>query len=267
MKGKLDKQMEFRFGDGSDVVEAKPLPPEEFGKEREQATKEKLSKLLFHKSGKQVTVAIQRTRRTMLSLRPNRNAYDLRYILRINPVLLYAPSEIQRVLVEWVRNPQDETCLKILQNYVRENSDKIEVRPRLTFESFFYQGNYYNLKDLRDEVNADHFNNTLEVSICWSRKTKRAGRQRSIRLGSYVPQDHLIRIHPYLDKKFVPDFLIRYIVFHEMLHAKLGIQMGANGRRVIHSKEFKLLEAAYPDYDRAVAWLDNKKNMERLLCG
>ena len=90
-------------------------------------------------------------------------------------------------------------------------------------------------------------------------------RRRSIRFGSYTPVDELIRIHPYLDQAFVPEFFVRYIVFHEMLHAHMGIEETPNGRRRIHPPAFRRREEEYGDYDRAVAWMNDESNLRRLL--
>jgi hypothetical protein len=68
-----------------------------------------------------------------------------------------------------------------------------------------------------------------------------------------------------LDQDFVPRFFVRYIVFHEMLHAFVGISRTPTGRRQVHSGTFKRLEKSYPEYEKAVAWQAVKKNLKRLL--
>ena len=102
------------------------------------------------------------------------------------------------------------------------------------------------------------------------RTTTRSGRpcssrRRSIRFGSYSAQENVIRIHPLLDQDFVPQYFIRYIVFHEMLHAFLGAHESSSGRRRVHTREFRRRERAYPDYARAVEWESKESNLRRLL--
>ena len=104
----------------------------------------------------------------------------------------------------------------------------------------------------------------MDVPITWG-KLPTIRRRRSIRLGSYSEEDELIRIHPYLDQPQVPEFFIKYIVFHEMLHAHLGVEVLASGRRNVHSREFNRKERAYHEYDRAVAWQETPKHLNRLL--
>ena len=73
------------------------------------------------------------------------------------------------------------------------------------------------------------------------------------RLGHYDPVHHTITISPVLDSAEVPDYAVRYIVYHEMLHADLGIGKG-EGRRIVHGPEFRIREKLFRHYERAIAW-------------
>jgi hypothetical protein len=44
-----------------------------------------------------------------------------------------------------------------------------------------------------------------------------------------------------------------YIVYHEMLHADLGIEHNG-GRHSYHSREFKRREKLFKHYERSLAW-------------
>jgi len=37
------------------------------------------------------------------------------------------------------------------------------------------------------------------------------------------------------------------------------------GRKSIHPKEFKRMEKAFPEYDAAIAWIENPGNLRRML--
>ena len=99
------------------------------------------------------------------------------------------------------------------------------------------------------------------MQITWGKPTSGKNR-RSIQLGCYVERERLIRIHPCLDQAFVPHYYVAWVIYHEMLHELLGVEV-VNGRRCVHSEEFRLMEECYPDYERAVAW--EKKHINRLL--
>lgn len=257
----LGEQMELQWVDQDAGWPPKEQAPSHRSAEEAQAEQAlALEWYIRNYSGQDVSVHLSRTRRTMVSMRPNRKGCG--YNLRINPMFLTAPKRIHEVLAKWVKHPNTSTHHKALEKYLRENPDKIVVRRR-GVGNVSTLGFVYDLKMLRDDVNVTHFDKQLEVPITWGRMPGRTNR-RSIRFGSYAPQDHLIRIHPLLDQEFVPAYFIRYIVFHEMLHAQVGIQH-KNGRRLIHSPEFNRREREYPDYERAIAWMNDRKNLKRLL--
>ena len=86
--------------------------------------------------------------------------------------------------------------------------------------------------------------------VTWGRRGPRRVR-RSLQLGSYDPELGLVRIHPVLDQPAVPRFFVRYVLFHELLHA--AFEDDPHGSRP-HGASFRRREAAYPDYERALAW-------------
>jgi hypothetical protein len=67
-----------------------------------------------------------------------------------------------------------------------------------------------------------------------------------------------IRINPVLDRKAVPLCVLEFILYHEMLHADLGVTR-KNGRRSVHSREFRGRERLFSQYDTATAW--EKRNL------
>jgi hypothetical protein len=75
-------------------------------------------------------------------------------------------------------------------------------------------------------------------------------------------EDALIRIHPTLDRREVPEYFLAWIVYHEMLHQKHSIPVIA-GRRRFHTREFLAEERLFDDYERAQAW--QQQNLRWLL--
>jgi hypothetical protein len=63
----------------------------------------------------------------------------------------------------------------------------------------------------------------------------------------------MIRINPILDSRSVPRYFLEFIVYHEMLHADIGIKKGVV-RRIIHSSEFKKREKLFKHYEKAINW-------------
>ena len=96
----------------------------------------------------------------------------------------------------------------------------------------------------------------------WNPRRRTASRV-GLQLGCFVPGDHLIRMHPVLDHKSVPDWMVRFVLFHELLHAVIPATVSRGGRRMHHPAAFRLRERAYPDYARAIAW--ERANLNALI--
>ncbi|MFT5058674.1 MAG: hypothetical protein ACI89E_001453 [Planctomycetota bacterium] len=119
------------------------------------------------------------------------------------------------------------------------------------------------MESVRFQEFPDHFASATEKhhgaagaalpAITWSQQNTK-GKMRSLRLGSYSREPDLVRIHPLLDDASVPEFFVRYIIFHELLHAVHPSHKDPAGRWVHHSRTFRQRERQYPDYERALRW-------------
>jgi hypothetical protein len=110
----------------------------------------------------------------------------------------------------------------------------------------------------------------VNAVITWGKHSTRrrrdvAGRKAArstIKLGSYSGVERLIRIHPSLDRKWVPRYFVAYIVYHEMLHHVIPASRGL-GRTLLHPPEFLAREREFRHYERAIAW--ERRYIGRLL--
>ncbi|MBN2326379.1 MAG: M48 family metallopeptidase [Candidatus Omnitrophica bacterium] len=182
--------------------------------------------------------------------------------IRISDMLRDAPDEVFEALVHILiaralhRKPKI-TWLEIFNNYihkpdVEKNHAKIR-RERCRKVLTPPQGKYYNLRRSFQRVNQTYFNNALpEPQLSWS--PTRSRRQ----LGYHDSALNLIVISRFLDRESVPEFMVDYIMYHELLHTI--IRPGRrNGRRIVHSQEFKRREREYEFYDEAMEWLNTLK--------
>lgn len=229
-------------------------------REAMQRAAEALLQELMQGAGLVLRLHITNNSSTMMTLRKDPGGKSAR--LRLHHMFLDAPPDVRRALIEWIRKPKAPDAGEVLGAFIHGQREKI--RPRRWRTIYLRtRGRYFNLQRLFDEVNAAYFYGKITAKITWGKLS--SWPRRSIRFGSYMQQDNIIRIHPLLDQEFVPEYVVRYIVFHEMLHALLGVEEGPNGRRRIHPPEFKRLEAAYPDFARASAWCEDKGNFRRVL--
>ena len=76
------------------------------------------------------------------------------------------------------------------------------------------------------------------------------------RLGHYDPAHEAIVLSRRLDNPLVPEYVVRYVLYHEMLHVQLGEDTpDTSGRRRIHGPRFRLAEKRYPDSRRALDFI------------
>jgi hypothetical protein len=110
-------------------------------------------------------------------------------------------------------------------------------------------GRYYSLEAIYRELNSAYFNSQIDIArIGWGFRRSRR------RMGHYDPAHHTITLSPVLDAPGVPGFVVRYIVYHEMLHAVFEAT-SAGVRKRHHHAEFRRAERAYPDFARAKKFL------------
>lgn len=266
----INKQLDFVFDTASifseieekeaiETVMLEPCPAQ-----RDEEMQSLLTRNLHRKLQIRCTIPVVLTitdnASTMMSVRYFMNGMQVR--VRLHHMFLTAPREVYDALAYWVRHPRSRKYGALFNGYIASQNHKIRhVKPRMWSPAV--RDHYYDLKKKFNEVNQYYFENSVTASISWGRECGRT--TRSIRFGGYYPDEHLIRIHPRLDQSFVPEYILEYIVYHEMLHAYIGIEQKGNGRRNIHSQKFKQMEKEFIDYELAVGWIENKKNFRRLL--
>ena len=129
--------------------------------------------------------------------------------------------------------------------------------------AFPHEGLHFNLKEVFDRVNAEYFSNRMRnYTIKWARRRK-APPKNTFVFASIQEEDRLIKVHPLLDAAFVPAWFMEYVVYHEMLHAFVPEERTAQGRRIVHTKEFYRREQEFRLYRKARRW--ESENLGRLL--
>ena len=128
---------------------------------------------------------------------------------------------------------------------------------------FTSEGRWFDLRAIFDRLNARYFRNRLRnYTIVWGRR-RRERPTTYIVFGTIQEEDRLIRIHPLLDRQFVPQWYLEYVVFHEMLHAVVPDRYDSAGRRIVHHEGFLKKERRYRHYRRSREW--EEENLGRFL--
>jgi len=201
--------------------------------------------------GKTILLRINDNRSTVLNVRKNPGE-PVRF--SVHRMFLTGDDSVIKALAGYLRRPGKHT-FRTLREFINSRPEhnagegagirNLNLRAR---------GRVYDLHCIASEVNQQFFSGNLKVYITWGRGIAEPRRRRHILFGSYDHRLNLVRIHPALDSAAVPEMFVRFVVFHEMLHAQLDRPLSVNGRRCVHTAEFRQLEKAHPDYAAAMEW-------------
>jgi hypothetical protein len=112
------------------------------------------------------------------------------------------------------------------------------------------RGAAYNLDDVFKRVNDHYFHGRMEKPILtWNRIVTYA------KFGHYLPATDTVMISIALDAPYVPTYVLDQVMYHELLHKKLGARV-VNGRRIAHTAKFRAEEKKFKHYQQAQAFLD-----------
>lgn len=111
------------------------------------------------------------------------------------------------------------------------------------------RGRHYDLDQVFERVNAAYFQGRLErPRLVWSRTL--TGRL----LGYYQHSTDRLMLSLTLDDARVPSSAIELVMYHELLHKHLGVQV-VNGRHYAHTEAFRRAERQFREYAEAKAFL------------
>ena len=207
-----------------------------------------------------IELEVTNNRSTMISVRSEPD----RYVLRLHRMFLGCGPEIVIALARYIER-DDRAASRTLNRYIDGHAAAIgRPRRRATpHRPLVARGEVHDLRALFDDLNARYFAGAIVAEITWGARPARRGRERrSLKMGSYCVEDRLIRIHPSLDRLFVPQLFVEWIVYHEMLHQKHDIPI-RGGRRQFHTPAFLADEACYEHFHAARRW--EREHMDLLL--
>lgn len=207
-----------------------------------------------HLSRGVVTVVLTDNRYTMISVRRQPRGHAQRtYEVRLHCMFADADPVITRALARYIAD-NDRDASRVLGDFIDANQDVVRGRTRRSpAQVLLTAGDHHDLRAIFDDLNRRFFDGKIDAAITWGARTGRPRRRQSIKMGSYSVEERLIRMHRSLDRSFVPQFFVEWIVFHEMLHQVHDIKV-KNGRREFHSKAFMADEARFDRYEQARTW-------------
>lgn len=175
-------------------------------------------------------------------------------LVEISDLLESAPAPIQealaRVLVaKLFGKAPDPGALSQYRRYLNRADIRRSLhlvkreRGRKTYGEA--RGAAYDLNELFAALNEQYFDGRMTPpALGWSLRESRTI------LGHYDPSHHVIVLSRSLDSGEVPECVVRFVMFHEMLHLRFPTEH-RGARRCVHTAEFKQAEKQFADYDRA----------------
>ncbi|MBI5481128.1 MAG: hypothetical protein HY906_19885 [Deltaproteobacteria bacterium] len=217
-------------------------------------------RIAAHLTKGRLSLAITDNCYTMIAVKRGRGTYRV----RLHHMFLGADPVVVRALARYIAD-NDRRASGLLGRYIDAHQGHIhreerKAPPPLVIET---RGQVHDLQAVFDELNARFFGGAIHARITWGGgRRRRARRHSSIKMGSYSVEDRLIRVHPSLDRPFVPRTFVEWIVYHEMLHQVFAIPV-VRGRRQFHTRRFREAEARFPRHAEAARW--EKEHLSQLL--
>jgi hypothetical protein len=223
-----------------------------------EGARQSLERKLNMGSPRPVVVSITDNRHAMISHAEERGVVRA----RVHHMFLDAPPRVQDALVRYMRE-DDREASELIGRYIDSNTPRLARASRN--RRLVTQGKQHDLLAIFDRINERYFGNGVHCLVTWGTRTSRKNSPQpraTIKLGSYAYQDRLVRIHPALDRRWVPRYFLEYVMFHEMLHHAMPSSRG-EGRRLLHPPEFREREHEFRNHERALAW--ERAHLHRLL--
>jgi len=207
-----------------------------------------------------VRVAFSRSRRHAIQLRRTRHgrggAATSAFDVRLAPFFTAADAQVRADLVEWLRHGRRARAThQRLMAWI--DARFAELPPRvLPAWAQRTAGEHHDLAALAASLEGAHGAQALarlerRPTFGFGRFPTRAPR-RSLDLGNYDRERNWVRIHPVLDAADVPAWFVRFVLYHELLHALAAQEKWDDGAP--HGPTFRTNEALLPDTARAKRW-------------
>ena len=252
-------QLSFEFaGESPTIAERGVVERREDDLDRAYARASEWSRMLADRMGQPIRLVVTDNRSTMLSARPRGGRLEV----RVHHMFLTADENILDAVGDYLSD-SDAHAARTIDRFVEDNRMRF-VAPGPPQAALRSEGRHHDLRAIADDLAGRHFGGEVDVRITWAKRVQPKRRQRSLQLGTYLPEERLIRIHPVLDQPWVPGFFVEAVVFHEMLHHDMPAVV-QNGRRHYHTRAFRKRERSFEYHSAAQQW--QKENLWRLLRG
>jgi len=216
------------------------------------------SKALAVRLGQPVRLIVTDNRSTMLSAKSKGGRLEV----RLHHMFVTSNEDILDAVGDYLTGGGPASA-SALDRFIETHRGRFVARgkPQAQLRT---EGEHHDLRSMFEDLSRRHFGRPLDVRITWGKRVEPKRGQRSLQLGTYLPEEKLIRIHPVLDQPWVPRYFVEAVLFHEMLHHDMPAVV-KKGRRHYHTTAFRKRERTFEYHAAAERW--QKDNLWRLLRG
>jgi hypothetical protein len=178
--------------------------------------------------------------------------------IRLSDVLRSAPHDVLEataaiLLSRLYRRQPPAALVETYRKFSYARSTRTRVlrlrRVRARLLAHEPAGAHHDLMPLFAALNSRYFKGMLAAPrLGWSKRAWRT------QLGCFDPALQQILINRRLDHPSVPEYVVAYVLYHEMLHVKHPMRF-VRCRRESHSAEFRRAEKRFAEYARAMKFL------------
>jgi len=173
--------------------------------------------------------------------------------VRVHEGFMGAPPDVLQALAcVFFSRAQDTARDKVTAYAAGEDFIEVVAALEMTTDEVddLTQGRHFDLETVFDRVNEAHFGGELDrPRLTWNTRITQ------VKMGHYDFIRDTVMLSVTLDAPDVPDYVVDYVMYHELLHKKLGKQM-VSGRHYAHTSAFREAERAFPHYEEAQAFLN-----------
>lgn len=169
-------------------------------------------------------------------------------IFKVNIGFIKADEEVWQALIGSVLSPAQFTRGRQVVSafgLTEEFSNVLfEVEAMAAPPAPITRGRVHDLEESFERVNRTYFGGCLERPVLsWNQTLT------SNKFGHYQPARDTVMVSVSLDSQEVPESLLDFVMYHELLHKKHG-STTVNGRRVVHGPAFRAEERLFADWEK-----------------
>ena len=161
---------------------------------------------------------------------------------------LTAPDRIIQELLEVTRDPSSGEARTVLREYTF-TKDYQTYRERLEYLGIppgsLSAGRVHHLERSFSRVNREYFQGKMaQPHLVWNNRLTRR------KFGHYQWDTDTVMVSSSLDQDRVPEMVVDFVMYHELLHKKLGAKL-AKQNRIAHTAQFRKKENEFKGVEKA----------------